>query len=59
MQLPLRPMSYYRISQIGRNPTTNIMDIDTGIELECSLRMAMNMKFNCKMALEQLLLTRL
>ena len=59
MKMYLRPMSYYDISQIGRNPTTNIMIIDTEKELECSLRMALNIEFNCKMGVAQLVLTRL
>ena len=29
-------MSYYEISQTGRNPNTNIKDIDTEKDLECS-----------------------
>ena len=53
-------MSYYEISQIGRNPTTNIMNIDTEKELECCLRMALNMEFSCKMGVHvaQLVLNR-
>ena len=59
MTLYLRLITYYEISQIGRTPTTNIMNIDTEKELECSLRMAVNMEFSCKMEVAQLILTRL
>ena len=52
-------MSYYEFSQTGRNPNTNIMNIDTEKELECSLRIAMNMEFSCKMGVALLVLTRL